>query len=306
MTDLNLIRFLPYETITNKWPLPTKHSNKTISLKDTAMLSIFILIILVIILLFRNTKTRYLSIALILLFLFVLYKEPALYVHPYNFLLSCATNTPPYLNKDKYFPEYKLFENPHVWKKIRNELDNVLKNDKSIPFIHEYDTGQSYIGRASDDNKGWRIFVLKTMNKNIKSNCLQCPYTMSLINSVPSISTAMFSILDGKKHIPIHTGYYKGILRYHLGMIVPEPKKTFIIIHNKKYHWKEGEGVVFDDMFPHQVYNHSNKRRVILWFDIDRPSSFPFNKTNKLMNSAIHNSTYIQNNAKKIEKQVDL
>lgn len=293
-----------YELINKKYPFPSEKSNKTISLKDLFVTIFLIIIFIILFVIIKNNKK--VGIPLLLLYLYILYKKSFLCIFPYNLLLSCVTNTPPYLDKNKYFPEHKIFEDPKVWKKIREELDNVLEDEKNISFMDKYDKGQSYLTKDNDNKKGWKVFFLKTMNKDFKENQLKCPYTSSLINSIPNINTAFFSILDEKKQIPIHTGYYKGVLRYHLGMIVPEPEKTYILVHNKKYNWKEGDGVVFDDMFPHQVYNHSNKRRVVLFIDIKRPCKFPFSVTNEYMNKLINNSSYIQDNARKIEKQINL
>ena len=35
----------------------------------------------------------------------------------------------------------------------------------------------------------------------------------------------MFSILEPGKHLPPHRGPYNGVLRLHLGLIVPEPRE---------------------------------------------------------------------------------
>ncbi len=48
-----------------------------------------------------------------------------------------------------------------------------------------------------------------------------CPRTAALMREIPGMTTAMFSILSPRKHILDHRGPYKGVLRYHLGLIVP-------------------------------------------------------------------------------------
>jgi beta-hydroxylase len=296
-----------YEKITRAWPFPSENSNHTITLKDVVGTSVIAAILLFIGYLLWKPSTRKWGILATLGLVALSIIEPYTYVIPYNLGMSVITNTPPYLNKSEYFPEHILFEDSNTWKKIRAELDQVLKDVESIPFIHEIDKGQSYIGQDSNGKSGgWRLFALKMMNKNIEKNRQLMPFTSNLIDSVPRINTAMFSILDGNKHIPIHTGYYKGILRYHLGMIVPEPDKTVIHVHDQPYHWKEGEGVVFDDMFPHYVNNPSPHRRVVLWFDLKRPLPAPFDSVGNWMDQALYSSGYVKRNARKAEKQQDL
>ena len=82
----------------------------------------------------------------------------------------------------------------------------------------------------------------------------------------------MFSILDPDVNIPPHYGYYKGYLRYHLGIIIPqeEGKSPFIVCGGEKYYWKNGEGVMFDDMYLHYVENPTSKMRVVLFIDVLR------------------------------------
>ena len=69
----------------------------------------------------------------------------------------------------------------------------------------------------------------------------------------------------------------KGVIRYHLAFKVPRDRENcFIEVDGQRYHWKEGEGVVFDDVFDHWVRNDTDEYRVILFVDILRPlDGFP-------------------------------
>jgi beta-hydroxylase len=106
------------------------------------------------------------------------------------------------------------------------------------------------------------------------------------------IHNAFFSILDPGVEIPPHFGYYKGYLRYHLGIVIPNndtnknDDKAYIICGGEKYVWKEKEGIVFDDMFLHYVKNPTNKTRVILYIDIKRIFDSTF--LNFINNIGIH------------------
>ena len=62
------------------------------------------------------------------------------------------------------------------------------------------------------------------------------------------MTTSFFSILSPGKHIPAHRGAWNGILRLHLGLMVPEPRERVRIrIGNDFYSWREGEALIFDD-----------------------------------------------------------
>lgn len=65
-------------------------------------------------------------------------------------------------------------------------------------------------------------------------------------------------------------------MRVHLGLECPSMEEgCYIIIDNKKYGWKDGEILIFDDTYTHEVKNNSNKERVVLFMDISRPVYTP-------------------------------
>ena len=46
-------------------------------------------------------------------------------------------------------------------------------------------------------------------------------------------------------------------------------------MHGQKYHWQEGEAVMFDETYIHQAENRTYVARLILFRDIERPLSNP-------------------------------
>jgi beta-hydroxylase len=90
------------------------------------------------------------------------------------------------------------------------------------------------------------------------------------------MKTAFFSILAPGVRIPPHRGPWKGFIRYHLGLIVPEPAdRCGIEVGGQEAHWREGESLVFDDTYEHHVWNDTNGTRVVLFLDVVRPCRFP-------------------------------
>jgi beta-hydroxylase len=179
---------------------------------------------------------------------------------------------------NRRFPWTKSLE--AEWPKIRAELDKVMVRRDAMPSFHEIIKEVSTI--TTDQN--WKTFFLKGVGLNCEENARQCPETMRLLNGIPGITTAFFSILSPHKHIPQHRGPYVGVLRLHLGLQVPEPKEQCRIrIANEIYHWDEGRCLIFDDTYNHEVWNDTDGYRVVLFVDFARPLRFPFNWLNRLV-----------------------
>jgi aspartyl/asparaginyl beta-hydroxylase (cupin superfamily) len=121
------------------------------------------------------------------------------------------------------------------------------------------------------------------------------PTTINLLKD-DQIHNAFFSILDPGVEIPPHTGYYKGYLRYHLGVKIPNgDEKAYIVCGGEKYTWKEKEGVLFDDMYLHYVKNPTKKQRVVLYLDVKRKSDNKFvNFINDVCISLMENSPVLK------------
>jgi beta-hydroxylase len=189
-----------------------------------------------------------------------------------NIILLIFLNNPPFISDiNKEFPSNKLFEhNYQEIKKEFNEYNHHHKNEincfrSNNPLLSNIDTIDP------KNNYCWRTLYLKKTGKIIEDKTKHFPKTMELIKD-DQIHNAFFSILDPHVEIKPHVGYYKGYLRYHLGIVIPEEngQKPYIICGNEKYEWKEGKGVLFDDMYLHYVNNNTNQQRVVLYLDIKR------------------------------------
>ena len=94
----------------------------------------------------------------------------------------------------------------------------------------------------------------------------------------------MFSILEPRRSIPEHRGPYKGLLRYHLGLIVRSGAENLsITVNGTKRGWAEGKTLILDDSFPHSVSNESADMRVVLFADFARPLPWPVAIYNRLV-----------------------
>lgn len=154
------------------------------------------------------------------------------------------------------------------WQGIRKELDAVMLRRDELPSFHEISKDVATI--TTDDQ--WKTFFFESYGIKCTESVEQCPQTARALAKIPGLTTAMFSILSPGKRIPPHRGPYNGVLRFHLGLIVPKDRdKVKIRVDEAFYHWAEGEGVVFDDSFDHEVWNDTDEIRVVLFVDFLRP-----------------------------------
>ncbi|MFP4133045.1 MAG: aspartyl/asparaginyl beta-hydroxylase domain-containing protein [Halothece sp.] len=176
------------------------------------------------------------------------------------------------------------------WEVIRQELDDLLEIVEQLPNFQQISADQY---RISSDNL-WKTFFFYGYGFKAEQNCQRCPKTTELIEKIPGMKTAFFSILFPHKHIPEHRGPYKGVLRYHLALKVPQ-QGCQIRVGNETRSWEEGKSLVFDDTLPHEVWNQSDEIRVVLFVDVVRPMKFPFSLLNQIIIKLISWSPFVQN-----------
>jgi beta-hydroxylase len=212
------------------------------------------------------------------------------FVERLNLSHSKVGNPPIYDNAA--FPWTKAIE--AEWPAIRAELDRILLRQDDLPGFHEL---TSDVATISQD-RGWKSFVLCGYGFRSQANIDQCPRTWAACQHIPGLTTAMFSILEPGKHLPPHRGPYNGVLRLHLGLIVPEPREQLgIRVENDVYRWREGEAVVFDDAYEHEAWNRTDRTRVVLFVDFIKPLRFPANLINRLLLSLAVFTPFIREGA---------
>lgn len=176
------------------------------------------------------------------------------------------------------FPFLAEFEDK--WQVMRDEVREILKFSDAIPGFEELSPDQYRIARA----RQWKTFVLYGFGVPLSGNCAKAPVTAELLSRVPDIQTAWFSILAPGYHIPAHTGVTKGILRAHLGLIIPQDRESCRIrVADQIRAWQAGKIIVLDDTYEHEVWNDTDEERVILLFDFDRPMGWRGRLMNRLM-----------------------
>jgi len=153
------------------------------------------------------------------------------------------------------------------YKEIRKEFIDYQKSF-NIPIYGEITKEQDFL--SNNQKSKWRAVILKIYGNETKLS-EYFPITSEIIRKVPKCHLCMFSILEPNKKIQPHYGANKAILRYHLGLIVPEKKESCTInVNNITKFWEEGKDIFFDDTYLHSVHNNTEEQRVVLFLDVQK------------------------------------
>ncbi len=161
-------------------------------------------------------------------------------------------------------PELELFRTH--WKEIRDEALQLSSQGHIQAALKNNDAGFN-----SFFKEGWKRFYLKWYDEPLPSAQLLCPRTVALVNQVPGVKAAMFTMLPAGAHLNAHRDPFAGSLRYHLGLVTPNADTCRIVVDGESYSWRDGEDVLFDETFVHWAENRSDQDRLIFFCDVERP-----------------------------------
>jgi len=175
-------------------------------------------------------------------------------------------------------PTKKLFSNLSL---LRSNFSTIAREalaafDASKPIKNDL-----YFRGIADS--GWKRFYIKWYGPTDPLALQVCPETCALLQKMPEVHLGMFSILMPGSVIPPHFGPARMCLRYHLGILTPNDSKCSIQVGDDSYAWKDGDDVMFDDTVVHKVSNKSDKPRIILFLDIERPQTGIFKSITRSM-----------------------
>jgi aspartate beta-hydroxylase len=176
---------------------------------------------------------------------------------------------PPVLDARADFPNSRKFV--AAWQELRNEA-KAAKLD-TMPRFHDIMPEQADI--SANDGKDWRMLILKAYGIGVPENMARMPTLGRLLEECPEVKSATVSFLAPRKHIPRHRGPFRGVMRFHLGLQIPkEPSgrpATIMMIDDREYRIADGECLLWDDTFPHEVMNNADEPRIALLLDVWRP-----------------------------------
>lgn len=172
---------------------------------------------------------------------------------------------------------------------MQQELEGLLPNLASIPSFHELSPDQTRISKGNN----WKTFTFFVFGEAIEHNCARCPQTAAFLRTLPGLQNAFFSILAPRYHIPAHRGPTKALVRCHLPLKVPtDAQQCWLRVDTQRVHWREGEVLLFDDTYEHEVENATDDYRIVLFLDIERPMNRFGTLLNRMLLGAIKLSAY--------------
>lgn len=183
------------------------------------------------------------------------------------------------------------------WEVIRAEAMTLLAQRDAVPPLARISPDHRRIAR----NDAWRSFFFRGHGYDCAVNRARAPRTSALIDQVPNVVVAFFSIFEPGTDIARHHGVSKAMLNVHLGLAIPGPRQVCgIRIDGKDHGWREGEFLVFDETFNHEAWNRTSSPRAILFLQVMRPMRWPGRLLAKTFLWAIRRTSYVQDARKAI------
>jgi aspartate beta-hydroxylase len=105
---------------------------------------------------------------------------------------------PSVLDPASHFPDAERFV--AAWRQLRDEALLVAAQLQNVPRFHEIMPEQAAI--SANDNRDWRMFILKAYGVAVPRNMATCPTLAALVASSPDVLSASISFLAPWKHIP--------------------------------------------------------------------------------------------------------
>jgi len=160
------------------------------------------------------------------------------------------------------------------WEVIREEAVELFETN-----IKAFKDEAESLKNAGD----WKQFDLFSRGKRVPNNCMKLPKTCELLKSFRAATSCTrgqikLSVMFPGTHVWPHTGPTNCRLRAHLGLVIPHGDLT-LRVANQTRTWKEGEFVIFDDSFEHEVWHKGDSYRLVLIVDVWHPQLTPQDKS---------------------------
>ena len=178
--------------------------------------------------------------------------------------------TPPVLDPAVHFPGSVRFTAAAAV--LADEALQIAQELGSVPRFHELMPQQASI--SYQDKRDWRMLVVKAYGVTVQANARRCPALMRLVAADADVLSAAVSFLAPWKKVPEHRGPFRGVLRYTLGLSVPRDEEgrpgAVLTLAGTEHRLATGQGLLWDDTYPHAVRNDTAQVRVALLLDIRR------------------------------------
>lgn len=209
---------------------------------------------------------------------------------PLNRLIAKSSKLPntPFLDRHS-FPWVSMLEREAP--AIRRELEPLIAERDCIPPLGQISPDH---GRVAPSDK-WRSFFFEAYGYKLQTNRQLCPATAACLDRIDDLVVAFFSIMEGGTHVPRHKGVSKALLNVHLALVVPNPPGSCrVSVDNEVRYWREGQVLILDDTYPHEVWNDSNELRAILFIQVRRPVGLLGRLLGTVFLTGVKRTSYVQ------------
>ena len=182
------------------------------------------------------------------------------------------------------------------WRAIRTEAEALLPDMSRIPPLRLISPDHRRIAQS----ELWKSFFLYGYGYKVEANCARCPRTIALVERIPDLNSAFFSILLPGTHIAAHRGPTKGLTTCHLGLMVPAGGGCRMRVGDRTVGWREGEWLVFDDTYRHEVWHDGDTPRIVLLIQVKRPLRAPGRQIADLFLAGMRRSAFVQEGRRNI------
>lgn len=176
------------------------------------------------------------------------------------------------------------------WQAIRAEAEALLPRMEEVPPLRLVSPDHRRIAPSNL----WKSFFLYGYGYRVDANCARCPLTAALVERIPGLNSAFFSILLPGMHITAHRGPTKGLVTCHLGLMVPPGNACRMQLADQIVGWREGECLVFDDTYRHEVWHDGDTPRIVLLIQVKRPLRRPGKQVAALFIAGMRRSPFVQ------------
>lgn len=153
------------------------------------------------------------------------------------------------------------------WAEYKDEINQFIA-EKDKEFIS---TAGFY--KHASSKEGWSAMSFLFWGAKMSNEFdKKCPKTATFLKQIPGLVSISLSRLAPHASIDEHEGDTNAIMRCHLGIEVPGtlPACGFKV-HGEERNWEEGKLLIFNDAYKHSAWNQTDKRRIIIIFDVVRP-----------------------------------
>ena len=174
---------------------------------------------------------------------------------------------------------------------IRREAETILRHGKAIPPFRDFAPGHERIAGPDD----WRSFFFYGYGYPVAENLERCPVVAAALGQVPGLVSAIYSVVGPGAHIRRHRGVSKAIMTAHIPLVVPDDRERCRMdVDGHPVVWREGEAAVFDDTYPHEVWNRTDQPRVVLLIQFRRPMRQPGRLVADALVAFVRHSSFVQ------------